>query len=267
MCERTYFMESEEESLRLDLKTDPETLKNRALWAGLEPGMRVADLGCGPGKTSYHLNRLVGPTGSVLGVDISPQRIDYARKHYADEGLDFFLGDIRRPLGQLGLFDFIWVRFVLEYYCSTSFSIVRNLSSSLKSGGILCLGDLDHNCLNHYGICPRLEKAVTGVVGVLRGKRDFDAYAGRKLYSYLFDLGYQDIRVDVSTHHLFYGKMGANDRFNWDKKLEVAARLSGYGFEEYEDGFEGFRREWTEFFNDPRRFTYTPIVSCRGRKP
>ena len=53
-----YLMEGDQEALRLDVKTDAATTEKQALWAGLKPGMRVADLGCGAGKTTFHLNRL-----------------------------------------------------------------------------------------------------------------------------------------------------------------------------------------------------------------
>ena len=74
-------MEGEEESIRLDLKTDPKIIKELAIWAGIRPGMRIADLGCGPGKTTFYLNQLVHPGGSATGVDISQERIDYAQAH------------------------------------------------------------------------------------------------------------------------------------------------------------------------------------------
>ena len=80
--DRGYLMESDEEALRLDIKTDAALVEKQALWAGIKPGMRVADLGCGAGKTTFHLNRLVQPNGQTVGVDIADQRIDYARKHY-----------------------------------------------------------------------------------------------------------------------------------------------------------------------------------------
>ena len=40
-------------------------------------------------------------------------------------------------------------------------------------------------------------------------KRDFnfDPYAGRKLYAYLFDLGYEAIVVSVGAHHVIYGEL------------------------------------------------------------
>ena len=42
-----YLMESEAEAIRLDVKTDGRAVERQARWAGLKPGMRVADLGCG----------------------------------------------------------------------------------------------------------------------------------------------------------------------------------------------------------------------------
>ena len=60
-----YLMESDEETRRLDLKTDTDTIKRQALWAGIKPGMRVADLGFGSGKTTHTLNTLLQPGGQV----------------------------------------------------------------------------------------------------------------------------------------------------------------------------------------------------------
>jgi len=126
--------------------------------------------------------------------------------------------------------------------------------------------DLDYNCLSHFGISATLEKAMRGVMQHLEQRADFDPYVGRKLYSFLFDLNFSEIRVKMDSHHLIYGPVKEKDRFNWTKKVEIAARQSGYGFKEYENGFQGFQSEFQAFFHDPRRFTYTPIISCRGRK-
>jgi SAM-dependent methyltransferase len=267
MTQHRYLMESEEEALRLDLKTDPRTVRKQARWAGLRPGMRVGDLGCGPGKTSYYLNRMVQPGGSTLGIDISPARINHATHHYQEDGLRFALGDIRRPLAPHGPFDFIWLRFVLEHHRSSGFEIVKNIASSLTPGGILCLIDLDYNCLSHFGLSDRLERCLNGLMRHLEQRGDFDPYAGRRLYSFLYDLGFKNIRIALSAHHLLYGPIKKNDLFNWTKKVEIAAKRSGYPFREFEDGFEGFYAEFQSFFRDPRRFTYSPLFSCRGEKP
>lgn len=263
----SYIMESEDESLRLDLKTNPEVVKRQARWAGLKPGMRVADLGCGPGKTSFVLNEIVQPEGSTVGVDISSQRIRYANSRYEANGLRFFEGDIRKPLASLGSFDFIWIRFVLEHYKSGAFEIVKQCVSLLNPGGVACLIDLDHNCLNHFGLPDRLENSLFGVMHHLEKRSNFDPYAGRKLFSFLYDLRFDEIDVAVEPHHLIFGPISEGDEYNWRKKVGIAAKRSGYAFEEYNDGYDGFLAEFEEFFANPRRFTYTPIMCVRGSKP
>jgi SAM-dependent methyltransferase len=267
MHHHSYLMESDEEILRLEMKTDSASIRRQALWAGIKPGMRVVDIGCGTGKTTSCLLELAHPGGQVVGLDISEKRVRYAETHYGSPGIEFNCMDICVPLDDLGLFDFAWVRFMLEYHREHSFSIVQNVSRLLKPGGILCLIDLDYNCMNHFGLSPRLEGAIHGIMAVIQQKRDFDPYAGRRLYSYLYDLGYEAIDVNVASHHLIFGELPQKDAFNWMKKVEIAGRKSGYPFAEYPGGYGEFCEEFKTFLTNPRRFTYTPVISCRGRKP
>ena len=262
-----YLMESEEETLRLELKTDQNKLEQQAVWAGIKQGMRVADIGCGPGKSTYYLHNLVQPYGSAIGVDISEKRIRYAREKYRNNEIDFVHADIREPLTHLGLFDFVWVRFILEYFRSTSFEIVKNISDMLKPGGILCLIDLDYNCLSHFGLPDKTERTISNIIHSLEENADFDPYVGRKLYSFLYDLGYQEIDVDLAAHHLIFGTLNDTDLFNWTQKAEMVAKESIYPFDEYKGGYEEFYQEFKRCFTETRRFTYTPIICCRGRKP
>src|SRR3990172_4210080 len=262
-----YLMENDEESLRLDIKTDSKTVENQAMWAGIKKGMRIADIGCGSGKTTSILYNLVQPGGVAVGVDGSERRVEYAKKYYGVKGIEFTCKDITATLKNLGMFDFVWVRFLLEYYRSSSFDIVKNISGIVKPGGILCLIDLDHNCLNHFGLSPRLERTIFAVMKYLEEKMKFDPYMGRKLYSFLCDLGYQDIDADVAAHHLIFGELKDIDAFNWMKKFEVISKKIHFNYEEYEGGYEEFLGEFNRFFVNPRRFTYTPVICCRGRKP
>ncbi len=262
-----YLMENEEESLRLDMKTDRTVVERQAAWAGIRPGMRVADICCGSGKTTRILHELAQPGGITVGVDCSEGRVSFAKEHYGRNGVEFVCKDVRQPLGDLGTFDFVWVRFLLEYYRSSNFQVVSNISTTVKPGGILCLIDLDHNCLNHFGLSQRLERTLFSLMRILEEKADFDPYSGRKLYSHLYKLGYREIEVALTAHHLIYGELSTTDAFNWKKKIEVVSRKVNFRFDAYDGGYDEFIEEFNTFFRDPCRFTYTPAIWCRGRKP
>ena len=214
------------------------------------------------------LHRMAQPGGRILGVDYSPERIRYAEKNYGREpGIHFTVHDLRDPLEDVGFFDLIWVRFVLEYNRTESLDIVRNLTARLKPDGCLCLMDLDHNCLNHYPLSPRMEEILFMIMEKLERDYDFDPYSGRKLYAFLYDLDYRDIRLELAPHHLIYGELRDEDMFNWIKKVEVASAKTKDLFRTYPGGHEAFFEEFKQFFTNPRRFTYTPLILCKGTKP
>ena len=104
-------------------------------------------------------------------------------------------------------------------------------------------------------------------MGLLEERGNFDPYVGRKFYSFLYDLGYTDIDVNITTHHLIFGVLSEAIERNWMFKVEVAAKNSGYSFKEFSGGFEEFKKDFLMFFRNPRRFTYTPIILARGCKP
>jgi ubiquinone/menaquinone biosynthesis C-methylase UbiE len=53
----------------------------------LKEGMAVVDYGCGPGRYTLPIARLVGPKGKVFAVDIQPLAISTVRKKAARESL------------------------------------------------------------------------------------------------------------------------------------------------------------------------------------
>jgi ubiquinone/menaquinone biosynthesis C-methylase UbiE len=48
--------------------------------AGIEPGIRCADIGCGGGAVTLELARLVAPGGTVVGIDTDEAKLGLARQ-------------------------------------------------------------------------------------------------------------------------------------------------------------------------------------------
>jgi SAM-dependent methyltransferase len=76
--------------------------------AGIAPGMRVLDVGCGAGGTSFLAAQLVGPQGMILGVDKSPAAIATATEKAAAAGMSNMrfitadlMGDLSEELGKI----------------------------------------------------------------------------------------------------------------------------------------------------------------------
>lgn len=61
--------------------------------AGIMPGDRVLDLGCGPGQLTRAAAALAGSTGQVIGLDASPGMVAYATR----QGGEYVVGDAARP--------------------------------------------------------------------------------------------------------------------------------------------------------------------------
>jgi SAM-dependent methyltransferase len=61
--------------------------------AAPQPGERVLDVGCGAGETSWRIAEMVGPGGTVLGVDISQPLLAQARGRAKAKNVHFEEGD------------------------------------------------------------------------------------------------------------------------------------------------------------------------------
>jgi ubiquinone/menaquinone biosynthesis C-methylase UbiE len=65
--------------------------------AALRLGERVLDVGCGTGPTTWRAAREVGPTGRVVGLDISAEMLAVAANRPAPEGaaaVDWVAADV-----------------------------------------------------------------------------------------------------------------------------------------------------------------------------
>ncbi|WP_261820634.1 protein-L-isoaspartate O-methyltransferase [Nocardioides sp. OK12] len=63
--------------------SQPRTVADMLRLLDPRPGQRVLDVGCGSGWTTALLSWLVGPDGTVLGVELEPALVRMARAHLA----------------------------------------------------------------------------------------------------------------------------------------------------------------------------------------
>src|SRR5271157_5107291 len=78
--------EAELERLQLQARCLEGLTRRLIRESGIRAGMRVLDLGSGPGGVAFLLSEAVGPSGSVVGVDREERSVDLARRRAAEAG-------------------------------------------------------------------------------------------------------------------------------------------------------------------------------------
>lgn len=113
--------------------------------AGIGAGMRVIDVGCGPGDVSFRIAQLVGGQGQVVGIDRDARPLAAARDRARELGLSnmtFAEGDLGALAPEHGLFDAVVGRRVLMYQPDPA-AAVKGLSRALRPGGLVVFQEHD----------------------------------------------------------------------------------------------------------------------------
>jgi ubiquinone/menaquinone biosynthesis C-methylase UbiE len=168
--------------------------------AGIGPGMRVLDLGCGVGDVAMLAADLVGPTGSVVGIDRDATSVAWANKRVAEAGYK----NIRFQVAEFheftdpAPFDALVGRFILMYLPDPA-SILRYLSQQLRPGAAIAFMEpdftVDSRILPEF---PQFKDCSTWVTEALRhsGAR---VDMGMRLYATYRAAGFVKTATEV-TH-------------------------------------------------------------------
>ncbi|SDZ81644.1 methyltransferase domain-containing protein [Microbulbifer marinus] len=114
-------------------------------------GCRVLDLGCGSGRDVYALAQLVGPSGSVVGVDMTAEQLAVAEQHRDYHAEQFGFDNVRFLHGYIerledldlepGSFDVIVSNCVVNLSTDKE-AVLRGIHRLLKEGGEFYFSDV-----------------------------------------------------------------------------------------------------------------------------
>jgi microcystin synthetase protein McyJ len=166
--------------------------------AGVGPGDRVLDVGCGYGAGLVLYTRRYG-LASVIGIDVTEVRLQHARQVIARNGL---ADRVRVRFGDATALEFEEGTFtrVLAVECAFHFhtrrDFFREAARVLAPGGTLALTDMiPRRGVDHREFLARVYPVGTGPeFNVPENVYDADVYEG-----YLRAAGFDDVRLEVVT--------------------------------------------------------------------
>jgi ubiquinone/menaquinone biosynthesis C-methylase UbiE len=172
---------------------------NPTATANLRPGELVVDLGCGGGLDVFLAAARVGPAGKAVGIDMTPEMIERARRGAAKAGVanvEFHLSTIDKlPLPDASA-DCVISNCVINL-APDKLAVFRDVYRVLKPGGRLAISDIalkrplpeavSRDVLAYVGCVAgavliddyrhQLEQAGFTAVQVIDTKKDLNAYA------------------------------------------------------------------------------------------
>ena len=143
----------------------------------LPGGSRGLDAGCGIGLQTLLLAEVVGPSGYVTGLDLSPELLLRAEEIVKDSGLSaqisFREGNVNELPFDDDTFDWLWSADCVGYPAVESPSILKELARVVKPGGsVAILGWSSQQLLSGYPLLEaRLNTIAPGYAAFFKGMR------------------------------------------------------------------------------------------------
>jgi SAM-dependent methyltransferase len=165
--------------------------------AGLKAGMTVADFGCGSGAMTRTIAAMVGPTGSVTGVDLHQAQVEQAARLCLAKGLvntEFVVADATNTGLPNDHFDLVYCRFLLLHLTDPNAGL-REMWRILKPGGILLVedGDIASAC----SVPPTALDAFADLLCRLASMRNLDYSLANRLWHLVSQAGFSSIGLKV----------------------------------------------------------------------
>ncbi len=235
----------------------------------LRPGMRLLDVGCGPGTITTGLARAVAP-GEVVGIDVSPEVIEEARAHALAVGAAnarFETANIYALADAAGTFDVAHAHQVMQHLAAPVDALTE-MRRVLRPGGIVAVRDADYATMTAWPRSAAVDRWLA-VYHAVAARNGADPDAGRRLRSWLLAAGFVDVEV-TATVELMADPAAAAD---WGRSWAQRALHSNFRTQAIEYGIatddevQEIARGWDAWAESPEAFFMFVQIECIGRAP
>ncbi len=222
----------------------------------------VLDVGSGTGEFSARLAEYL-PQSKLLGVEILPQSVTYARQHHGRLAprLDFKVGDAFALEFPDQRFDFVTCRHMLQSVPEPQ-RVIAELIRVTRPGGRLHLLVEDYGMIHAYPTRRELDgfwqRAMAGFVNAMH----VDPRIGRRTWTELHSRGVRDLAVHYITVDTLRVPRDTMARIfeSWrDGYANTVAELAGMSSDEAYAGFT----DMADCIRDPQGYAvwHVPIVT------
>jgi SAM-dependent methyltransferase len=219
----------------------------------LTPGLRLLDVGSGPGTITAELAELVTP-GETTALEISQAAADLTRVELARRGVsgvEVVVGDVHDLAFPDDAFDVVHAHQVLQHVADPV-QALREMARVTRPGGLIAVRDSDYAAKTWYPASPALDRWLA-LYDTAARRNGGEPNAGRHLLAWAHAAGLDDARVTTSTwcfatpeDREYWGGMWA-DRILHSALTEQLLREALSTAEELQE----ISRAWSDWAADP----------------
>lgn len=176
--------------------------------AGLLPGDRVLDLGCGSGTHFAWISKEIGSEGKIVGLDSDDENLETARNRISGTDYESQVELRQGGLGKLpfedGVFDAVWCAGSLQYV-PDPVGAIEEMVRVVRPGGRVAAQDVEMHSMILGPMEDELLLALKGCLPAGPDGEDFvDWFIGHKLRGYFIQAGLREVRGVMRTREYIH---------------------------------------------------------------